>query len=161
MAKYLVFSDSHGQNDNMLEIIREQNKDIEGVIHLGDIEGDISRLQNAVSGSVYIVRGNCDWSSRAPESQVVCLHGHTIALTHGHRQRVNYGIDVLKYWAMEKKADIVMYGHTHVPFLEQSYALTVLNPGSISRPRQSDYRKTYAVVEFLKHGEVNTQICYA
>lgn len=157
MAKYFVFSDSHGRDEKMLEIIKK-NKDTAGVFHLGDIEHGGDRLRNSIQGPVYIVKGNCDWSSRAPEFQVFELHGHRIAMTHGHRQHVNMGVDMLKYWAMEKEADLVMYGHTHVPFVEQSSALTVLNPGSISRPRQSDHIPTYATVEFAEGGEIMIEI---
>lgn len=161
MAKYLVFSDSHGRNEKMLEIIARHKDNLEGLFFLGDIESGEDRLRASVSGPTYIVRGNCDWSSQAPQFQVVNLHGHAIAMTHGHRQHVNMGVDMLKYWAMEKGADIVMYGHTHVPFLEQSSSMTVLNPGSISRPRQSDFIPTYAVIEFLDNGEVQVEMCKA
>lgn len=160
MAKYLVFSDSHGRNEEMLDIIKE-NKDVEGIFFLGDIEGNDDRLRNSVQGPVYMVRGNCDWSSKAPDFQVIKLHGHKVAMTHGHRQHVNMGIDILKYWAMENEADVVMYGHTHVPVLEQSSALTVLNPGSISRPRQEGHTPTYAVIEFLENGEIRARILNA
>lgn len=161
MAKYLVFSDSHGRNEKMLEIIAKQKDGLEGIFFLGDIESGEDRFRNSISGPTYIVQGNCDWYSQAPQSQVVKLHGHTVAMTHGHRQHVNTGVDMLKYWALEQGADIVMYGHTHVPFLEQSSELTVLNPGSISRPRQSGFIPTYAVIEFLGNGEVQIEICKA
>lgn len=158
MAKYLVFSDSHGQDDRMFDVIQKYKKEIDGIFHLGDIEGSADHLSAMIQGPVYQVRGNCDWSSRAPQMQVFKLHGHTIAMTHGHRNRVNYGIDMLKYWALENQADIVMYGHTHVPFVEQTSTMTVLNPGSISRPRQSGHVPTYAVIEFMDHKELKIEI---
>lgn len=160
MAKYVVFSDSHGRDERMLEIIKKK-KGIEGLFFLGDIENSGDRLRNSVQGPAYMVRGNCDWSLDAPDFQVIKLHGHTVALTHGHRQHVNAGIDILKYWAQEKEADIVMYGHTHVPFLEQTSQMTVLNPGSISRPRQSNHKPTYAILDFMENGEVRIEICEA
>lgn len=159
MAKYLVFSDSHGTNERMLEIIAQQKDSIEGLFFLGDIESGEDRLRASIQGPTYIVKGNCDWYSQAPAFQVLKLHGHTIAMTHGHRQHVNGGVDLLKYWAMEQGADIVLYGHTHVPFLEQSSTMTVLNPGSISRPRQSGFIPTHAVIEFLENGEVCITMC--
>lgn len=161
MAKYLVFSDCHGRVEKMLEIIAKYKKEIEGLFFLGDSEGSEDQIRNSIQGPTYMVKGNCDWSSQAPESQVVRLHGHTIAMTHGHRQYVNMEIDMLKYWALEREADIVMYGHTHVPFLEQSSRLTVLNPGSISKPRQSGHIPTYAVLEFGENGEIQIEICQA
>lgn len=161
MAKYLVLSDSHGKDEKMLEVIERHKKEIEGIFFLGDMENSGDRLRNSIPGPVYMVRGNCDWSLQASDFQTFQLHGHTIAMTHGHRQHVQMGIDMLKYWAMEKEANVVMYGHTHVPFVERSSAMTILNPGSISRPRQSDHQPTYALIDFFENGEIEVQICKA
>nr|MBP3598604.1 metallophosphoesterase [Eubacterium sp.] len=161
MAKYLVFSDSHGDDEKMLDVVKRHKGEIEGIFFLGDMENSGDRLRGAVQGPVYMVRGNCDWSLQAKDFQTFSLHGHTVAMTHGHRQHVNMGIDTLKYWAMEKEADLVLYGHTHVPFVEQSSQMTILNPGSISRPRQEGHKKTYALLEFLGNGELDIQICNA
>ncbi len=157
MAKYLVFSDSHGDDETMLGVVKEHKKDVDGIFFLGDAENSGDRLRNSVQGPVYMVRGNCDWSLQASDFQCFQLHGHRVALTHGHRQHVNTGLDTLKYWALEKEADVVLFGHTHVPFAEQTSTLTVLNPGSISRPRQEGYRKTYAMLEFLANGEIKIE----
>ena len=37
MAKYIVFSDSHGKNDRMYDIIRKNQDQIDGLFHLGDV----------------------------------------------------------------------------------------------------------------------------
>lgn len=161
MARYLVFSDSHGREEDMLDIVRQYKDKMEGLFFLGDAENSGDQLRSSVPGPVYMVKGNCDWSLQASESQVFSLHGHRVAMTHGHRQRVNMGLDTLKYWALEQEADLVLYGHTHVPFVEQTSAMTILNPGSISRPRQEGHRKTYAILDFLPQGEISVQICYA
>lgn len=161
MAKYLAFSDSHSRDESMLEVIRQYKEELEGLFFMGDMEGSDDRLRASIPGPTYLVRGNCDWYSQAPPFQVIRLHGHTVAMTHGHRQHVNAGVDVLKYWAMEKGADVVLYGHTHVPFVEQTSQMTVVNPGSISRPRQSGYIPTYAVIDFLQNGELKIEICNA
>ena len=86
------------------------------------------------------------------------LHGHRVAMTHGHNQHVERGVDILKYWALQNEADVVLYGHTHVPVVEQSSQMTILNPGSISRPRQSGFECTYAWMEFLPNGEISIEI---
>lgn len=159
MAKYLVFSDSHGRNDRMLRVIERYKKEIEGLFFLGDIESGEDQLRASIQGPTYIVRGNCDYFCQAPDFQVVKLHGHRIAMAHGHKQHVNMGIDTLKYWAMSKEADVVMFGHTHVPFREQASTLTVVNPGSISRPRQEGHIPTYAVLDFQDDGEMRIELC--
>ena len=52
------------------------------------------------------------------------------------------------YYAQSKGCDMLIYGHTHIPdyqVLEDGFI--ILNPGSISLPRQSDMNRTYAVLE--------------
>ena len=46
--------------------------------------------------------------------------------------------------------DVVMFGHTHVPLIKEKKDMLLLNPGSISLPRQSGREKTYIV---LRAGE--------
>ena len=59
MAKYIVFSDSHGKNDLMYDIIRQNKAEIDGIFHLGDIERAEEELSLMIQGPVYIVKGNC------------------------------------------------------------------------------------------------------
>ena len=43
---------------------------------------------------------------------------------------------------------MLIYGHTHIPHYEVlDDGFIILNPGSISLPRQSDMNRTYAVLE--------------
>ena len=62
--------------------------------------------------------------------------------------------------AKENGADIVMYGHTHVPYLKKVFGVTVLNPGSISLPRQEDGKKSYAIMTVADDESVDFEICY-
>ena len=50
------------------------------------------------------------------------------------------------YLGKENNADIVMFGHIHVPVVEKSDGVTIVNPGSISLPRNADGRPTYIVM---------------
>lgn len=159
MKQALIFSDSHGRIDKAIDIIHQYPK-VEAVFHCGDIGGDDDILRCATPHAVAIVRGNCDYSSTLPPEIVTTFSGKKIAMCHGHRYLMYGGIDQLKYWAMEKEADIVLFGHTHVPFVEQSSTLTVINPGSISRPRQEGHRKSYAVLEIDDNGEITVDIRY-
>ncbi len=158
MIKALVFSDSHGRDEAMLEVAGRY-PDIQAVFHLGDSERGLGRLEEAVSCPVYAVRGNCDFMLNLPREQIVEFAGRRIAMCHGHRY-MNYGsIDAMKYWALENEADIVMFGHTHVPFLKQGYNLTVLNPGSISRPRQDSAIPTFTLMELDNDGQMHFDMC--
>jgi predicted phosphodiesterase len=45
------------------------------------------------------------------------------------------------------KADLVLVGHTHLPFHFQFGDVHVLNPGSLGQPKDGDPRAAYAVIE--------------
>jgi len=157
MKQALIFSDSHGNIDKLLDVVKRYPK-AEAVFHLGDVEGDTDRVRHCTSYPVYMVRGNCDYISDLPQQIVTSFAGKKIGMCHGHRY-LNYGgVDTFRYWALEQQVDIAMFGHTHVPFLEQSSNLTLVNPGSISRPRQTGFIPTYAVMEIDDKGEVSIQI---
>lgn len=52
--------------------------------------------------------------------------------------------------ARRRGADIVMYGHTHVPALTIDADLVTLNPGSLTYPRQQGRQATYMVMKLEK-----------
>ena len=70
------------------------------------------------------------------------------------------GHEELKEQAVLKHTDIVMYGHTHCPCLEQTPELTILNPGSLSLPRQAGRAPSYIMMELDREGEAHYTICY-
>ena len=54
-----------------------------------------------------------------------------------------------QYRALEMNADILLFGHTHVPLVDAASRPMMMNPGSIGDPR----RPTYGVLEF-KDGQI-------
>ena len=81
-------------------------------------------------------------------------------ITHGHSYYVSMGTKELKKEARRRGVDIVMYGHTHVPHLEVDGNLTVLNPGSLSYPRQADRRAGYMIMEIDHNGKAYFEQCF-
>lgn len=158
MKQALVFSDSHGYLENLLDVLKQHPK-TEALFFLGDIQGDADRLRRATPHPVYMVRGNGDYGTDLPRQIVTTFGGKKIALCHGH-QYLNYGsVDLLRYWAREQQADIAMFGHTHVPYLDENNYPILLNPGSISRPRQEGFIPTYAEMDIHESGEVSIRLC--
>lgn len=158
MRKALVFSDSHGRLDNLLDVLKD-HPDAEAVFHIGDIEGGADHLRRATPYPVYIVRGNCDYSSDLPQQIVTEFAGKRIGLCHGHRYLSYGGIDAFRYWAEGQRVDIAMFGHTHVPYLDREDYPILLNPGSISYPRQEKKIPTYTVMKIHDDGEVEFEMC--
>jgi len=144
--KAIVFSDSHGSSYLMNELCTKFKSKIDCIIHLGDCVEDTEDFRDLCPNTaIYQVRGNNDYGSSYPSSQIISFGGKRIFMVHGHRQRVYYNTDSLYYAAMEEFADIALFGHTHVPYLENEGGILMLNPGSISLPRSS-LGKTFAFI---------------
>lgn len=157
--KVLIVSDTHGRERN-LEKALEKEKPIDQLIHLGDVEGSEDYIRAMTDVPVTIVAGNNDYYSDLPHEEILQLGKYRVLATHGHYYYVNRGHERLWEAAAEKGVDIVMYGHTHVPCLEQKNGVTVLNPGSLTLPRQQGYCPSYIVMETAQDGEAHYKICY-
>ncbi len=91
--------------------------------------------------------------------QIVKACGYSILLVHGHRHSVEVGLDMLVDSARAMDCDIAVYGHTHVPVVENFAHILAVNPGSAARPRgqsnagfaiiELDARSTEPKVEFI------------
>ena len=158
--KALIFSDSHGRTENLVKAM-DRYPDFQAIFHLGDIGNDEPYLRSITPYPVYIVRGNCDYAMNLKESLTVEFGGKRIAMCHGHRY-LTYGggTDSLRYFGLQQQADIVMFGHTHKPYMEEDNELLVLNPGSLSLPRQEGHRPTYIVMEIADDGQISYELCY-
>lgn len=161
MRRVLVMSDTHGNSENVKNAIakaREEFGDFQYLIHLGDV-GDAREVESLSGALCYIVRGNTDYDSHLKDVNVITIGDHRLFLTHGHRYGVHGSLLALRNAALENDCDIAMYGHTHVPFLDEDpFDVTILNPGSLSLPRQADRKKTFVVME-IEDDEVRYNFC--
>ena len=160
--KYLFASDIHGSAyycRKLLDAFREEQA--ERLVLLGDLlfhgpRNDLPReyapkeviaLLNEHKNKIYAVRGNCE----AEVDQMVlefpvmadyCIlsvDGRTFYATHGHI----YNQDNLPPL---REGDILIHGHTHVLKAQQMDGYILLNPGSVSIPKEGN-PATYAVLE--------------
>ncbi|MDO4262538.1 MAG: metallophosphoesterase [Eubacteriales bacterium] len=157
--KFLIVSDTHGKERN-LEAVLEKVGPLDGLIHLGDLEGGENHIRKLVDAPLYMVAGNNDFYTDLPGELEVELGGHLAFLTHGHGYFVSRDSERLAQEGRRRGADIVMYGHTHVPELERRDGMTILNPGSLSLPRQEGRKPSYIVMEIDREGEAHYTICY-
>ena len=127
----LVFSDVHGSADAMRRI-REAGRHFnsERIISAGDLCPD---PYDPLFFSIEGVRGNCDryyeYGSLPfpPLLYTTVIYGRNVVVTHGHTP-----VDI------PDDTDVLITGHTHIPFLGRKGNLYSLNPGSASLPRSSD-----------------------
>ena len=152
--KILIVSDTHRNTDN-LEVVLEQEKPLDLLIHLGDIEGDEDYIEVLAECPVEAVAGNNDFFSDLPGEREIQIGKYKALLTHGQYYYVNAGTGRIKMEAEAREIDIAMFGHTHRPLLEQDNGVVVLNPGSISYPRQEGKNPSYIVMELDETGEAS------
>ena len=113
------------------------------VFHLGDHLSDAEDLSNAFPELDFLyVPGNCDFGAQAPASVLTEAGGYRMFLTHGHLFGVKTGLTRLLLEGKRLGAQLVLFGHTHRPLLEQRDGIWLLNPGSCSASSGS-----YAVVD--------------
>lgn len=149
--KVLVISDTHGNHKNFDRVL-EMEQPLGQIIHLGDIEGEEDYMEAAAGCPIAAVRGNNDYFSDLPGEQIIEVKGKRIFITHGHYYYVAAGVERLIKEAHGRDVDMVMFGHTHRPLIRQEGDLSVINPGSLSYPRQEGRRPSYIVMEFDEKG---------
>lgn len=155
--RIVVFSDSH-RNYTVLKKIVAAQREAEAFIHLGDGEGEFEDLRRHNPDKLMLgVYGNCDFIQFSKVSDMVNLQGKKIFFTHGHAFRVKSDLAAIKREARGIGADIVLFGHTHIPLTEYDEGLYLLNPGSVTAPLNG--RPSYGIVDITPAG-VATSIVY-
>ena len=146
MQRILIVSDTHKRLGNLYEALEKEGS-VDAMIHLGDLEGDEDIVNEMIPGPVYMVPGNNDYYSQAPRELEIQLAGKNVLLTHGHYYYVSLDLQTIRQEGIARGMDIVMFGHTHRPMLEEDEDLILLNPGSLSYPRQKGRQRSYIVME--------------
>ena len=150
--KYMFASDIHGSAYYCREMLDAFEKEgAERLVLLGDLlyhgpRNDLPKeyapkqvipMLNAMKDKIYAVRGNCE----AEVDQMVlefpvmadycilAIEGKTFYATHGHVYNQNHLPPLCQ-------GDILIHGHTHVLKAEQMEGYILLNPGSVSIPKE-------------------------
>ncbi len=155
--KIVVVSDTHGMNDVIIRIAGYE-KNIDMMIHCGDICADADEIRERLDCPFYLVSGNMDFGGSYPEELALTREGHRIYVCHGHRHHVKFDLCELIAAAGDVKADIALYGHTHVARIDEAPGLVIMNPGSPVYPRSVDRIGSYGVIETDAEGRVNAYL---
>ena len=159
MQKIMVVSHTHGHHENFRKALRTEGN-IDLLIHLGDSEGEEDYIAALTDCETVIVAGNCDYFSRLDKEMMLQLGSKKAFITHGHYYSVSLGTEVIIDEAVSREADIVMFGHTHKPVVEEEDGIMVINPGSISYPRQENRKPSYIIIAIDNENEFNYEIKY-
>lgn len=160
--KLLIASDIHGSAFYCRKLLEAWDREqAERMVLLGDIlyhgprndlpaeyaPKEVIRLLNERKNEIYAVRGNCEAEVDQmvlefpvlADYMVLFVDGRTFFATHGHVYNE-------KKLPPMKQGDILLHGHTHVLRADHAGGIWVLNPGSVSLPKEGRPH-TYAVLE--------------
>lgn len=148
--KAAVFSDSHGNTENMRRAIGAFHPDC--IIHLGDCIKDAERIAREYPElPMHAVAGNCDCGG--PDSDIIDLEGVRILIAHGHGHNVKMDLDSFCNSVYFSGAALGLYGHTHRPLWNSIRGMQIMNPGSIG----DCLHPTYGQIE-LENGAFSCKI---
>lgn len=146
-----LISDTHG-------LLRPEVHDalagVELILHAGDVGGEDILHELRTIAPTLAVRGNTDAPAPYLETEIIReIGGLSVHVSHGHE----LGQPTPERLLARYPQDILVYGHTHKPFLLKREGRIVVNPGaagqrrfdlepSVARLRMSD---GIADVEFI------------
>ncbi|WP_040951949.1 phosphodiesterase [Gorillibacterium massiliense] len=108
---------------------------------------EVAARLNAYKRKIISVRGNCDAEVDQmliefpvlSDTAILFYEGRRIYATHGH----HHHMDNLPGLS---EGDVFIQGHTHVPVAEKRDGITLLNPGSVSLPKEN-FPPSYGILE--------------
>ena len=167
-SKFLVISDIHGSESGAILVQEAYSLHAcDCILNLGDnlyhgprnaLPADynppkVIGILNALGSVMTAVRGNCDaevdqmvlFYPLMDTSKTLFTDSRTILITHGH---------VIKPSdppAFLQENDVFLSGHTHIPTAYEKNGIFLLNPGSVSLPKEN-HPRSYGILD--DHGFV-------
>ncbi|MEO5510379.1 MAG: metallophosphoesterase family protein [Longimicrobiales bacterium] len=138
-----LISDTHGKLRPQVFSIFDG---VDAIVHAGDIgDTDILDALRTIA-PVHAVHGNTDdfdIRAVAPESVAVELGGRRIMVVHGHMVGA---LNPRNLRAKFPACDVIVYGHTHVPFIDDTAVPLVVNPGAAG-PARFNLKPSVAILD--------------
>ncbi|WP_101841859.1 metallophosphoesterase family protein [Halobacillus sp. Marseille-P3879] len=139
----VVVADTHLPKGNrkLPERLVEEMKKADLVIHAGDWQTVDIYEQFQQFGELKGVYGNVDSKEvqeAVPRRHVLHLNGFTIGVVHGHGEKKTTEKRVYEEFA-EEEADLIIFGHSHLPLLKFVKQTLLFNPGSATDKRRLPY----------------------
>lgn len=160
--KIVVFADSHTDVDSMVDIVKIEKPNV--VIHLGDHIRDAHEMQKRIDADnieMHFVVGNTDPANEGDAESIIRIEGKVFYISHGHAHRPEFfGPDEIFHEGAALGADIILFGHTHEPYLYCSDGTWIMNPGRIGRISRRRIYATYGVI-FIEESKIRIAISEA
>jgi putative phosphoesterase len=149
MTRIGVVSDTH--NRKISDQLWKDFQNVDMIIHAGDIcaMSDLEKFRRMKATTA--VAGNMDESdvrATLPEKQLIHVEEVVIGVYHGFgppRKVVDSAQEVFK----NDKVDVVVFGHSHIPYMQKIDGVLYFNPGSPTDHVCAPYL-SYGIIEVDK-----------
>ena len=133
-----VLSDTHLRVGKSLpRFVWEQLTDIDMILHAGDLTHSGLLEELSCIAPTRAVRGNCDnWDVSLPDKDIVECEGFRIGLIHGHSGKGKSTADRAYHAFQDTPVDLIVFGHSHMPYMEWQEGILLFNPGSPTDKRR-------------------------
>jgi putative phosphoesterase len=132
--KIVLVSDNHGDLSSLKRVLSIEN-DADIYLHAGDselLEDDIRPFLS--------IKGNCD--------HFFNFKNQIIFDTSLGKMLLRHSPNITKYEIDNLNIKIFVHGHTHIKRFEKIDDVYYINPGSLTRPRDSQIG-SYAIIEII------------
>ena len=135
--RILVLSDTHGDNSRAYQVFDKLKKEapVDLIILCGDYYKDAIQMSERTGCPMVWVKGNTDGAFSDNDYTIVDTPYGNLLVTHGHMENVDFSQQNLYYKTMEKDCIGALYGHTHRAAFTEVNGFYLMNPGSLTKPR--------------------------
>jgi len=146
-----LISDTHDYLDPRIEKIFAG---VDHILHAGDVGRSLIIVELEQIAPVTAVTGNTDEGLPLRETELVTLGGKKF-LIH-HIVTPGLGSPQIHRRLRDDAPDVVMFGHTHKPFVQQVGSILYFNPGYAGRQR-FELPRSVAVME-IQRGKITHRL---
>lgn len=155
-----VLSDTHLRVGKSLPTFVWQHlTDVNLILHAGDLTNIGLLAELACISPVHAVKGNCDgWDVSLPERDIFDCEGLRIGLIHGDSGRERSPQERAYAAFKDSMVDLIVFGHSHIPFMEHKNGILMFNPGSPTDKRRQP-RYSFGLLE-IQQREIKAKHIY-
>ena len=145
-------------------LVRKKIASVMGNHDYAASSGDVLKFNQFAADSIYkniemISENEIKYLGDLNKKMEVDLEGTKIYFVHGSPRdplwEYVYEGDNLKTYLDISKSDILIMGHTHIPFVREINGKLIMNTGSVGQPRDGDPRASFLVYDSEKEeGEI-------
>jgi putative phosphoesterase len=160
-----LISDTHLQVEDLQPEVYRAFAGVDLILHAGDIYAAHVIDELATLAPVFAARGNGDrgrtYDERVQDVHVLTLGGLRVGMVHELIQSGTPRAEAVTT-AMERHfggaVDIFIFGHTHVPLIEQVNGTLLINPGSTTYPYNRMRQLGHVALLEVSHGQIEARI---